>query len=84
MSLNDEKEKLTQARKWISECDVDSDHFRSSCEHLQYLLSLPISTNYDEIMALRDLAVTRIMHYAFTAGLPENIKQELKEYGAKP
>jgi hypothetical protein len=34
MALNDEMEKLKQAEEWLRDCDVDSQVFQASWEHV--------------------------------------------------
>lgn len=34
MGLNDEREKLRQARAWLAECEISSQHFQAAWDHV--------------------------------------------------
>lgn len=39
MGLNDEREKLRQAKEWLTDCEVSSHHFKAAWEHITWILS---------------------------------------------
>ena len=38
IGLNDEREKLRQAKLWLKDCDVSSQHFKAAWEHITWQL----------------------------------------------
>lgn len=39
MAVNDEREKLRQAKEWLETCEVSSPHFKAAWEHITWLLT---------------------------------------------
>lgn len=64
MGLNDEKEKLKQAEEWITEADLESEHFHASCEYVRDMMLRGNVDNdrADQLRKLRNLIIVRIIN----------------------